>query len=94
MPKIHLLWQDQPPSDSTVAADKPLAWCEEHLGELHRFRVKPGRLPAIRPEIINQAYPARFVLLQITQAEGKYKPGYYWTRTTPKDLINKLKMSN
>ena len=95
MPKIHWLRQNQRPSAATVAAEKPWEWCDAHLGTL-KYLTPLGRPPSVRRQ--NEERPDlapfrgnEYVVVELREQVGVYKPGFYFANLSPQQLQEKMK---
>lgn len=89
------IWFGRPgtqPDQGDLKGEKNISWCKNNLGPL-TFISPPGRLPKM-PDEESSISPSmrnyKFVLVEIKEGNGGYKPGYYFSSITPKEVWEKL----
>jgi hypothetical protein len=95
VPSMAKIWFGRPgtqPDQGDLKEEKEISWCLNHLGPL-TFISPSGRLPKMPDEESSNPPSMRnykFVVVEIEEENGDLKPGYYFSRLTPKEVWEML----
>ncbi len=89
------IWFGRPgtqPDQGDLKGEKDISWCKNNLGPL-TFISPLGRLPKM-PDEESSVPPSmrnyKFVVVEIEEENDDFKPGYYLSALTPKEVWEKL----
>ena len=89
------IWFGRPgtqPDPGDLKDEKDVSWCKNNLGPL-TFISPLGRLPKM-PDKESPTPPSmrnyKFVVIEIEKENVDFKPGYYLSTLTPKEVWEKL----
>jgi hypothetical protein len=92
MAKIYFGRPGAPLDQTDLKGEKEISWCQDNLQSLTYF-CPPAKVPKMPDEespVPPNLRNYKFVVIQVEEENSEFKPGFYLSSLTPKEVWEKL----